>query len=134
MRPKVTNNTIVYIRFRKDLDAIIEQVAFDYNIGKATLVRKAITEYMTEVLPSYYIDGKIINSDMYPNSLFDLSKSFFSKKGRASSKNIGKPMRVTLNKVDETNIRLLAQQLGYTVPQMRTAIVVCWLELNGKLG
>jgi hypothetical protein len=60
--------------------------------------------------------------------------SFLQKKGRAIERSLGKPMRITLKSTDETNIRLAAQAIGYTITQFRTAILVSWAVDEGLLG
>lgn len=126
MRQKVTDNIIVYIRFRKDLDDIIAEAATKKGIPKATFVGNAMTEYITEISSS--LGGRLDNISNYPGLLSPLSSSFFAKKGRAVAKNMGKPMRITLKKINENNIQLAAQHSGYTITQFRTAIMVTWLQ------
>ena len=126
MRPKVTDSVIVYIRFRKDLDDILAEVAIKQGVPKATLVGKAMTEFITDF--SLTSQGQFDKISHYQNFLSPLSSSFFAKKGRAIAKNMGKPMRVTLKKINEHNIKLAAHYSGYSITQFRTAIMVTWLE------
>ena len=131
MRAKVTDNTIVYIRFRKDLDDIITEAATKQGVPKATFVGNAMTEYITELFIS--TNGRFDSISDFSDFFSPLSSSFFAKKGRALAKNMGKPMRITLKKINENNIQLAAQCSGYTITQFRTAIMVTWLQKTKEL-
>ena len=131
MRPKATDNVIIYIRFRKDLDEIITKVAIKRGLPKATLVRKAMTEWMTEGITEGLLQFQ--KSSLKHNRLSSLSSVFFAKRGRAHQRNIGNPMRVTLKRVVENNIRLAAHNSGYTITEFRTAIMVTWLINNKEI-
>lgn len=115
MRPKALDHTIIYVRFRKDLDKVITDIAEKQNVPKATLVSRAITE----ILYSNSRGDPLLSSH---------SSRYFSKIGRSLESNIGKPMRITLNKIDDNKMKLLAQRYGYTATELRTAIMVTWLE------
>ena len=131
MRPVVTDNKVIYIRFRKDLDAIIEQAAIDAGIAKATLVGRVLTEYITAL--STACRGNLASVSKADCNLSPLSSAFFAKKGRAVERSIGKPMRVTLKLVDERNMRMAAVSAGYSITQFRTAILVSWAVRENKL-
>lgn len=131
MRPRVTDSKVVYIRFRKDLDALLTQAAIDRNVPKATLVGKVMTGYIKELTVD--CQGQF-NSLKKPYLKFSsLSSSFFVKQGRSYERTLGKPMRVTLKMVDEGNMRLAAIATGYTITQFRTAIMVTWAKNEGIL-
>ena len=131
MRPRVTDKKIVYIRFRKDLDALITKAAIDRNTPKATLVGKVMTDYITDLSDS--CDGRINAVNRNSLNFSALSSSFFVKPGRSIERVLGKPMRVTLKMVDEGNMRLAALATEYTITQFRTAIMVTWAKNEGLL-
>ena len=131
MRQRVTDSKIIYIRFRKDLDDLITQTAIDTSIPKATLVGRVMTEYIRSLTSSCHSQ---FNSLSKENLTFSpLSSSFFVKHGRSDERTLGKPMRITLKKIDEGNMRLAALATRYTITQFRTAIMVTWLENEGLL-
>ena len=131
MRPRVTDNKILYIRFRKDLDDLITRTALDRNMPKATLVGGVMSEYIRSLATAH--KGQITALSRSDLKLSPLSSSFFVKHGRMVERTLGKPMRITLKKVDEGNIQLAALAAGYTITQFRTAIMVTWAENEGLL-
>ena len=131
MRPRVTDNKVIYVRFRKDLDALITEAAEAAKIAKATFVGRAMTEYMQKLTTACSGRFDAVTKDQL--SLSSLSSSFFVKKGRADERSLGKPMRVTLKRFDESNMRLVAQYSGYSITQFRTAIIVSHLQQNNGI-
>lgn len=132
MSRRVTDNKVIYIRFRKDLDDLIAQEALRTNTHKATLVGGALTEYIRSIASS--CGGKVSSIDKTSLNFSSLSSSFFVKTGRTvTGRALGKPMRVTLKMVDEGNMRLAALSTGYTITQFRTAIMVTWAVQNNLL-
>ena len=131
MRPRVIDSKIIYIRFRKDLDDLIEREASQSGTPKATLVAKVMTEYIRSL--SFSCHGRFNALDRASLNFSSLSSSFFVKQGRSVERALGKPMRVTLKIVDENNMRLAAMATGYTITQFRTAVMVSWACKNGLL-
>ena len=124
MRPPVPDSKIIFVRFQKTLDDIIEEYAKNTSTPKATVVRRAMTDYIRNLDAS--CQGRFDLLDKSDLAFSSLSSSFFVKPGRAIERSLGKPMRVTLKKFDEGNMRLAAASSGYSLPQFRTAIMVTW--------
>lgn len=132
MRTRVTDHKIIYVRFRKDLDDLISEESLKNGTPRATLVGRIMTNYIQTL--SHDCKGKFGSLTRDTANLSSLSSVFFAKKGRAIERSLGKPMRITLKSTDETNIRLAAQSIGYTITQFRTAILVSWAVDEGLLG
>ena len=131
MRPRVTDSKIIYLRFRKDLDEIITEKAKSIGRPKASVVRDAMTTYIRDLDANHH--GKLDSITREDLALSPLSSSFFVKTGRAVERVLGKPMRVTLKKVDEGNMKLAALSTGYSITLFRTAIMVTWASNESLL-
>ena len=131
MRPPVPDSKIIFVRFQKTLDDIIEEYAKNTNTAKATVVGRVMIEYIRKLDASS--QGRFDTLKRNEFGFSSLSSSFFVKPGRAAERSLGKPMRVTVKKMDESNMKLAAASCGYSLPQFRTAIMVTWARNNGLL-
>lgn len=131
MRPPGTNHTIIYVRFHKDIDEIISSEAAKADKPRAALVASVISQYVNTLKISNKMDPDSITAESA--NLSALAQSYFAKLGRSDERILGKPLRVTLNVGTDSFTRSIAQALGYSIAQMRTAIMVTWAVKNHLL-
>ena len=111
MRKPAPENKRVFIRFHKDVLAMIEEAATKQNKGNATVVSEIFEQYVASPFP-----------------LSPLSSCYSIKRGRRIGKIVGRGTNVTIRKVVDNEIRIRADKEGMTETDFRNAIVFSFLE------
>lgn len=117
MRLPVPENKVIFIRFHKELDKMIEKEAEMRGAKKATLVSQIMTAFVSSPFP-----------------LSPLSSLFFIKRGRGREKIIGKGMNVTIKKAVDNEIRIRAEKEGMRESDFKASIIYSFIEEGEKNG
>lgn len=111
MRRPTPENKVVFLRFHKEIERMIEEYAEEQKKKKATVVTQILEEYISSPFP-----------------LSPLSSSFFLKRGRSRGKVVGKGMNITVKKVIENEIKIRGEREGMRENDFKTSIIFSFLQ------
>ncbi len=131
MRPPVPEHKQVYVRFHKQIDACLTEFARKTGMKRATAVMWLQKRYMERL----FADGKQLETVTIADlHLTGMEELYFITLGRGTEGSmLGRGMQLTVDKGEERKIQLLAMQIGLSVRDFRTVILVQSFQEIGLL-